>query len=96
MEEGDTTVSSELLALTYGAVISQIVKDYEDVTEINKQIEHRGYGIRSILIPDTILEYGWLKSIWQKHEREEFAHFESRVKTLLLRHYRCMLELKQP
>ena len=43
MEEGDTTVSSELLALTYGAFISQIVKDYEDVTEINKQIEHLGY-----------------------------------------------------
>ena len=46
MEEGDTTVSSELLALTYGAFISQIVKDYEDVTEINKQIEHLGYDIK--------------------------------------------------
>lgn len=42
MEETDNTVSSELLALTYGAFVSQIVKDYEEVSEINKQIEQLG------------------------------------------------------
>ena len=40
MEETDNKVSGELVALTYGAFISQIVKDYEDVNEINKQIEN--------------------------------------------------------
>ncbi|KAK8795826.1 hypothetical protein WA171_003794 [Blastocystis sp. BT1] len=54
MEEGDTTVSSELLALTYGAFISQIVKDYEDVTEINKQIEHLGYNIGIRLVEEYL------------------------------------------
>ena len=43
MEETDNKVSGELVALTYGAFISQIVKDYEDVNEINKQIELLGY-----------------------------------------------------
>lgn len=42
MEEGDNRVSGELLALTYGAFVSQIVKDYEDVNEINKQVELLG------------------------------------------------------
>ena len=42
MEETDNTVSSERLALTYGAFVSQIVKDYEEVSEINKQIEQLG------------------------------------------------------
>lgn len=42
MEEGDSTISAELLALTYGAFISQIVRDYEDVVEINKQIDQLG------------------------------------------------------
>ena len=45
MEETDSMVSAKLLALTYGAFISQIVKDYEDVVEINKQIEQLGYEI---------------------------------------------------
>jgi len=43
MEEADNTISGELLAFTYGAFIAQIVKDYEDINEINKQIELLGY-----------------------------------------------------
>ena len=46
MEEGETKVSGELLALTYGAFVAQIVKDYEDVNEINKQIELLGYSFQ--------------------------------------------------
>lgn len=44
MEDQPSTISAELLSLTYGAFISQIVKDYEDVTEINKQIDLLGFG----------------------------------------------------
>ena len=47
MEETEAAVSPELLSLTYGAFISQIVKDYEDVNEINKQIDLLGYFIFS-------------------------------------------------
>lgn len=46
MDSQSNIISPELLALTYGAFISQIVKDYEDVTEINKQIELLGYECR--------------------------------------------------
>lgn len=46
MDSQSNVISPELLALTYGAFISQIVKDYEDVTEINKQIELLGYACR--------------------------------------------------
>ena len=42
MEDQSNTISAELLSLTYGAFISQIVKDYEDITEINKQIDLLG------------------------------------------------------
>ncbi|KAK8826303.1 hypothetical protein WA538_001443, partial [Blastocystis sp. DL] len=52
--ETDNTVSSELLALTYGAFVSQIVKDYEEVSEINKQIEQLGYNIGIRLIEEYL------------------------------------------
>lgn len=43
MEDQSNTISAGLLSLTYGAFIAQIVKDYEDITEINKQIELLGF-----------------------------------------------------
>ena len=38
-------VSGELFALTYGALVSQIVKDYQNVEDVNKQLEKMGYNI---------------------------------------------------
>jgi len=32
-------VNSEVLALTYGALVAQLVEDYEDVEAINVQLE---------------------------------------------------------
>lgn len=43
MEDAASSVSPELVSLTFGAFVSQIVKDYEDEIEINKQIELLGY-----------------------------------------------------
>ena len=43
MEDTASSVSPELVSLTFGAFVSQIVKDYEDEIEINKQIELLGY-----------------------------------------------------
>ena len=43
MEDSVSSVSPELVSLTYGAFISQIVKDYENEVDVNKQIELLGY-----------------------------------------------------
>jgi len=44
------TVNSELLTLTYGAIVSQLIRDYEDPLEVNTQLEQMGYniGIRAV------------------------------------------------
>ncbi len=31
--------NAELFTLTYGAVVAQLVKDYEDATEVNEQLD---------------------------------------------------------
>lgn len=31
--------NSELLTLTYGAIVAQIIRDYEDPKEVNAQLE---------------------------------------------------------
>lgn len=54
MEEAASSVSPELVSLTFGAFISQIVKDYENEVEINKQIELLGYFLFSFSIIDFI------------------------------------------
>lgn len=38
-------VNSELLTLTYGAIVSQIVKDSDNVIEANDQLEKMGFNI---------------------------------------------------
>lgn len=32
-------INSELFALTYGAFVVQLIKDYEDFDQVNKQLE---------------------------------------------------------
>ena len=54
MEEAVSSVSPELVSLTFGAFISQIVKDYENEVEINNQIELLGYFLFSFSIIDFI------------------------------------------
>ena len=39
------TVSGELFTLTYGALVAQLVKDYEDPVEVSIQLETLGYSI---------------------------------------------------
>ena len=38
-------VSGELFSLTYGALVGQIIKDYENIEDVNKQLEKMGYNI---------------------------------------------------
>jgi hypothetical protein len=39
------SVNSELLTLTYGAMVSQLIRDYESPLEVNVQLEAMGYNI---------------------------------------------------
>ncbi|OWF47578.1 Trafficking protein particle complex subunit 3 [Mizuhopecten yessoensis] len=47
-------VNGELFTLTYGALVSQLLKDYEDDDEVNKQLEKMGYNIGVRLIEDFL------------------------------------------
>jgi len=47
-------VSGELFTLTYGALVSQLVQDYENDEEVNRQLERMGYNIGVRLIEDFL------------------------------------------
>jgi len=47
-------VSGELFTLTYGALVAQLVKDYESDEEVNRQLERMGYNIGIRLIEDLL------------------------------------------
>ncbi|GLH06900.1 Trafficking protein particle complex subunit [Gryllus bimaculatus] len=51
-------VNSELFTLTYGALVSQLMKDYENVEDVNKQLERMGYNIGIRLIEDFLARTG--------------------------------------
>ncbi|OCH88186.1 TRAPP I complex [Obba rivulosa] len=47
-------INAELFALTYGALVVQLVQDYEDYGEVNTQLEKMGYNIGTRLIEDFL------------------------------------------
>ena len=47
-------MSGELFTLTYGALVAQILKDYESVDDVNKQLDKMGYNIGVRLIEDFL------------------------------------------
>lgn len=47
-------VNGELFTLTYGALVAQLLRDYEDDEEVNKQLEKMGYNIGVRLIEDFL------------------------------------------
>lgn len=47
-------INAELFALTYGSLVAQLLKDYEDFGEVNKQLEKMGYNIGVRLIEDFL------------------------------------------
>jgi hypothetical protein len=51
-------VSSELVTLTYGALVSQLLADLEDVEDVNKHLERMGYNIGVRLIEDFLSRSG--------------------------------------
>ncbi|XP_072018621.1 trafficking protein particle complex subunit 3-like [Amphiura filiformis] len=51
-------VSQELFTLTYGALVAQLVKDYESDEEVNKQLDKMGYNIGVRLVEDFLARSG--------------------------------------
>ncbi|KAI8985428.1 BET3 family protein [Pilobolus umbonatus] len=51
-------INAELFTLTYGSMVVQLVKDFEDYTEVNKQLEKMGYNIGQRLIEDFLARSG--------------------------------------
>lgn len=47
-------VSAELLSLTYGSFVRQLLLDYEDATAVNNQLDSIGYNIGVRLIDDFL------------------------------------------
>ncbi|XP_064484698.1 trafficking protein particle complex subunit 3-like [Ornithodoros turicata] len=46
--------SAELFTLTYGSLVSQMLKDYECVEDVNKQLDKMGYNIGLRLVEDFL------------------------------------------
>lgn len=50
--------NSELFTLTYGAIVTQVLKDYEEVDATNAQLEKMGYNIGIRLIDEFLAKAG--------------------------------------
>ncbi len=46
--------NSELFTLTYGALVSQLLKDYENAEDVNRQLDRMGYNIGVRIIEDFL------------------------------------------
>mmetsp|Transcript_15824 Transcript_15824/g.64680 ORF Transcript_15824/g.64680 Transcript_15824/m.64680 type:complete len:147 (-) Transcript_15824:3751-4191(-) len=62
-------VSAELLALTYGSTVKQLLVDYEEPDEVNKQLDQMGYNIGK--------EMGYVGSLSCASALEELIIFTS-------------------
>ncbi|KDE08701.1 transporter particle subunit bet3 [Microbotryum lychnidis-dioicae p1A1 Lamole] len=51
-------INAELFSLTYGALVVQLIKDYEDYQQVNTQLERMGYNIGVRLIEDFLARTG--------------------------------------
>ncbi|KAG0166976.1 transport protein particle 22 kDa subunit [Apophysomyces sp. BC1034] len=51
-------INAELFTLTYGSLVVQLAKDYEDYSEVNKHLEKMGYNIGQRLIEDFLARSG--------------------------------------
>jgi len=51
-------INAELFTLTYGSIITQLIKDYEDINEVNTQLEKMGYNIGLRLVEEFLARSG--------------------------------------
>lgn len=48
------TINSEVLSLTYGSIVRQLITDFEDMEAVNKQLDTMGYNIGVRLIDEFL------------------------------------------
>ncbi|KAG8506901.1 Trafficking protein particle complex subunit 3 [Galemys pyrenaicus] len=69
------TQSSELFTLTYGALVTQLCKDYENDEDVNKQLDKMGYNIGVRLIEDFLAR----SNVGRCHDFRETADVIAKV-----------------
>ncbi|EMR09906.1 hypothetical protein PNEG_01666 [Pneumocystis murina B123] len=47
-------VNAELFVLTYGSIVAQLCKEYDDYAQVNKELDNMGYNIGVRLIEDFL------------------------------------------
>mmetsp|Transcript_13565 Transcript_13565/g.23819 ORF Transcript_13565/g.23819 Transcript_13565/m.23819 type:complete len:194 (-) Transcript_13565:714-1295(-) len=47
-------INAEIFTLTYGSIVRQLITDYEDMEEVNKQLDQMGYNIGVRLIDEFL------------------------------------------
>ncbi|GAA97295.1 uncharacterized protein L969DRAFT_14616 [Mixia osmundae IAM 14324] len=47
-------INAELFAMTYGSLVVQLVKDYEDYGAVNEQLDKMGYNMGTRLVEDFL------------------------------------------
>ncbi|MGH0179361.1 UNVERIFIED_CONTAM: hypothetical protein FKN15_001460 [Acipenser sinensis] len=62
-------MNSELFTLTYGALVTQLCKDYENDEDVNKQLDKMGYNMGVRLIEDFLAR----SSVGRCHDFRETA-----------------------
>uniref|UniRef100_A0ABK0L7L5 Trafficking protein particle complex subunit 3 n=4 Tax=Euarchontoglires TaxID=314146 RepID=A0ABK0L7L5_RAT len=68
-------LSSELFTLTYGALVTQLCKDYENDEDVNKQLDRMGYNIGVRLIEDFLAR----SNVGRCHDFRETADVIAKV-----------------
>jgi hypothetical protein len=54
-KQSDTRkISYEMFTLTYGAFVAQLIKDYENCDEVNKQLDQIGYNMGVRMVEDFL------------------------------------------
>uniref|UniRef100_A0AAV1VCW0 Trafficking protein particle complex subunit n=1 Tax=Peronospora matthiolae TaxID=2874970 RepID=A0AAV1VCW0_9STRA len=51
-------VNGELFALTYGSLVTQLIKDFEDLKVVNEQLDKMGYNIGVRLVDEFLAKSG--------------------------------------
>jgi hypothetical protein len=59
-------VNGELFALTYGALVAQMLRDYEDATQVNVALDKLGYSLGIRLIDEFLARTSLRCSEWRE------------------------------
>ena len=54
-------INPELFSLTYGALVTQLIKDYEEIAEVNEKLKELGRNIGARLIDEFLAKSGTMR-----------------------------------